>query len=108
MLQRLNKESEFEEVRLTTAGKASSFQSSRKKLLDTLLERLDVRFDDLDSGLLQATATADMQSWLHKDYVDGEMSYQYVLHVNLIKIPRRTHKNAHRFTMKSCTYVCLH
>ena len=69
-LQRLNNEPEFEEVRLQSAGSASSFQSSRRKLLEGLLSSLDNQFDDIDCGVLKATAIADISSWPHKDNME--------------------------------------
>ena len=69
----LNKQPEFEGVRLQSAGSASSscFQSSRRKLLEGLLKSFDTRFDDIDSGVLKATTIADISSWPHKDRMEG-------------------------------------
>ena len=44
-------------------GTLNNFESARQKVIDGLVQCLERRFDDIDSGLLAATKVADLSTW---------------------------------------------
>ena len=69
MLQRFE-DDEFEDFKLGSSGQRG-FPGAREKLLCGLLKSLGDRFQDMDDGVLHATAITDISKWPCKGYHEG-------------------------------------